>query len=149
MPQRYFYINPPHKNTRTIDNMDEPKVAKEVNKKVDELLDKVETVLDQQKELAEQQNVILEQVAVDEKEEEEVVEEVEKVEKVSDLQKNLIFHAKHHKLLFPLVVAVGVVLVWRGLWNLFDQVPILSYSFISLALGLIILWAFNRFNSIE
>ena|SRR5579872_4053536 len=128
--------------------MDEPKVAKEMGKKVDKLLSEVETVLHQQKELVKKQDVILEQVATDEKEEETVVEEVGKVEKVTDLQKNLIVHAKHHRLLFPLVVAVGVVLVWRGLWNLFDQVPILSYSFISLALGLIILWAFNRINSI-
>lgn len=128
--------------------MDEPKVAKEVNKKVDELLDKVETVLDQQKELVKKQEVILEEVTDDEKEEETVVAEVGKVEKVTELQKNLIVHAKHHRLLFPLVVAAGVVLVWRGLWNLFDQVPILSYSLISLSLGLIILWAFNRMNSI-
>ncbi len=128
--------------------MDTPQSTREVKNKVDELIDKVDAVLDQQKELAQKQDVILEQVAVDEKEEEVVVDEVEKVEKVSSLQKNLIFHARHHKLLFPLVVAVGVVLVWRGLWNLFDQVPILSYSFISLALGIIILWAFNRINSI-
>ncbi len=128
--------------------MDTPAKAKEVAKKVDKLLNEVEAVLDKQKELADKQDVILDKVVVDEKEEETVVTEVEKVEKVSDLQKNLIVHAKHHKLLFPLVVAVGVVLVWRGLWNLFDQVPILSYSLISLSLGLIILWAFNRFNSL-
>lgn len=128
--------------------MDTPAKAKEVAKKVDKLLDKVEAVLDQQKTLAKQQEVILEQVNVEEKQEEEVVTEVAKVENVDDLKHNLIVHAKHHRLLFPLVVAVGVVLVWRGLWNLFDQVPILSYSFISLALGLIILWAFNRFNSL-
>lgn len=128
--------------------MDTPQATKEVKKKVDQLLDKVETVLDQQKELVKKQDVILDKVAVDEKEEETVVAEVKSVEKVSDLQKNLIFHARHHKLLFPLVVAVGVVLVWRGLWNLFDQVPILSYSLISLTLGIIILWAFNRFNSL-
>lgn len=139
--------------------MDEPKVAKshkgttfpegsEVNKKVDDLLDKVETVLDQQKELVKKQDVILEQVSSDEKEEEEVVAEVGEVEKVTNLQKNLITHAKHHKLLFPLIVGVGVVMLWRGLWNLFDQTPIISYSFISIALGIIILWAFNRMNSI-
>lgn len=128
--------------------MDTPQQAKEVNKKVDQLLKKVETVLDQQKTLAKQQEVILDQVVVEEKEEEEVVTEVAKVESVEDLKKNLIFHARHHKLLFPLVVGVGVVLLWRGLWNLFDQIPIVSYSFISIALGLIILWAFNRMNSI-
>lgn len=130
--------------------VDTPTVAtKRVSKKVDKLLDKVDAVLSQQKELVKKQQVILEQVVVEEKEEQDVVKEVEKVESVEDLKTNLIVHAKHHKLLFPLVVAVGVVLVWRGLWNLFDQLPIVSYSVISLALGLIILWAFNRFNSID
>lgn len=126
--------------------MDTPKEAKEVKKKVEELLDKVDTVLTQQKELAKQQEVILDQVAVEEKEEKTVVAEVKNAEKVTDLQKNLITHAKHHKLLFPLVVTAGVVLVWRGLSGIFDATPLVSYSFISLALGIIILWAFNRMN---
>lgn len=122
--------------------------TKEVSQKVDKLLDEVETVLSQQKELAKQQKVILNQVTVEEKEEKIVEEEVERVENVEDFKQNLIFHARHHKLLFPLVVGIGVILVWKGLWNLVDQVPLLSYSLISLSLGLIILWAFNRFNSL-
>ena len=126
--------------------MDSPQQAKEVNKKVDQLLKKVESVLDQQKTLAKQQEVILDQVTVEEKEEEEVVTEVAKVESVEDLKKNLIFHARHHKLLFPLVVTAGVVLVWRGLSGIFDATPLVSYSFISLALGIVILWVFNRMN---
>lgn len=126
--------------------MDTPQATKEVKKKVNELIDKVDTVLTQQKQLAKQQEVILDQVAVEEKKEEEVVSEVEKVERVSDLQKNLIFHARHHKLLFPLVITAGVVLVWRGLTGIFDATPLISYSFISLALGVIILWIFNRIN---
>lgn len=118
----------------------------EVGKKVDKLLSKVETVLDQQKELVKKQEVILEQVTTDEKEEETVAKEVGKVEKVTDLQKNLITHARHHKLLFPLIITAGVVLVWRGLTGIFDATPLISYSFISLALGIIILWIFNRMN---
>lgn len=128
--------------------MDEPKAAKEVKEKVDQLLHKVDTVIKEQKELVEKQEVILEQVVIEEKKEDSVEEEVEKVEQVSDIQKNLIVHAKHHRLIFPLIVGVGVVLLWRGLWDLFDQIPIVSYSFISIALGIIILWAFNRMNSI-
>src|SRR5689334_12654077 len=101
--------------------MDTPQATKDVKKKVDQLLDKMDKVLDQQKELVKQQEVILDQVAVEEKEEVvAVTKEVEKAEKVNDLQKNLIVHAKHHKLLFPLVVTAGVVLVWRGLTGIFD-----------------------------
>lgn len=126
--------------------MDTPEAAQKVEKKVEELLSKVDTVIDQQKELAEKQEVILDQVAVEEKEEETVVTEVEKVESVSNLQQNLITRAKHHKLLFPLLIFAGVVLVWRGLTGIFDATPVISYSFISLAIGIIILWIFNRMN---
>lgn len=125
-----------------------PKVGKEVKKKVDELLDKVDTVLDNQKKLAKKEEVILSEVSSDEKEEKTAIQDIEKVEKVTNLQKNLIIRVKNHKLLFPLIVGIGVVLVWRGLWNLFDSVPILSYSLISLSLGIVILWAFNRINSL-
>ncbi len=128
--------------------MDNAKATSEVKEKVEELLDKVDTVIEQQRTIAKKEEVILDQVGVEEKEGKEVEQEMEKVEEVSVVQQKLITRAKHHHLLFPLVVAVGVVLVWRGLWNLFDQVPILSYSFISLGLGLVILWAFNRMNSI-
>lgn len=131
--------------------MDTPQAAKEVKEKVEELLTKVDTVIKQQETIAKKEEVILEQVVVEEKtgkEVEEEVETVEKTEEMNSVQKNLITRAKHHKLLFPLLTGVGVVLLWRGLWNLFDQIPIISYSFISIVLGVIILWAFNRMNSI-
>lgn len=126
--------------------MDDPKVAKAVDKKVDKLLDKVETVLESQKELVQKQNVILDKVKEDTTETEKVDIDIKEVEKVSDVQKSLINHAKHHKLIFPLVIMAAVVLVWRGLSGIFDVTPVISYSFISLALGLIILWIFNRMN---
>lgn len=126
--------------------MDTPQATKEVKEKVNELLDKVDTVITQQKELAKKQEVILDQVGVEEKQGIETEHEVEKVEEVSALQEKLITKAKHHQLLFPLVITAGVVLVWRGLTGIFDATPLVSYSFISLALGIIILWAFNRMN---
>ena len=126
--------------------MDTPQATKEVKQKVEELLDKVDAVLDQQKELVQKQEVILEQVTVEEKEAENIVEKVEEAEEVGSLQQNLITRARHHKLLFPLVITAGVVLVWRGLSGIFDATPLVSYSFISLTLGIIILWVFNRMN---
>ncbi len=120
--------------------MDQP-AAKEVKEKVDELLDKVETVIDQQKELAQKQEVILDQVSVEEKEGKKVEKEVEKV---TDIQSSFIVRTKKHQFLFPLIVTAGVVLVWRGFTGIFDATPLVSYSAISLALGVIILWVFNK-----
>jgi len=44
----------------------------------------------------------------------------------------------HHKVLFTCVGVVGVILVWRGIWSLFDQTPIVSNPIVSLLLGLLL-----------
>lgn len=121
--------------------MDTPAATKEVKEKVDELLEKVDKVIDQQKELAKKQEVIMDQVIVEEKEGEMVEKEIEKV---TNIQSSFIVKTKKHQFLFPLIVTAGVVLVWRGLSGIFDATPLVSYSAISLALGVIILWIFNR-----
>lgn len=127
---------------------DSTQSTKEVSKKVDALLERVDSVIDQQKDLAKKEEVILKQVVVEEKEDTVVEHEVEQVEVASKFQEKLVGKLQHHKLIFPLLVGVGVVLVWRGLWEIFDVTPIISYSFISLALGVVILWAVNRINSL-
>lgn len=41
----------------------------------------------------------------------------------------------HHKILFTLLGTTGVVLIWRGLWMLFDLTPVINHPIISLILG--------------
>lgn len=118
--------------------------TQKVNQKVDQLLEKVDKVIEQQKVLAKNEKVILEQVAVEEKEGEHVEEQVEKVTEISSIQSSFIVRTKKHKFLFPLIITAGVVLVWRGLSGIFDATPIISYSVISLFVGVGILWMFNR-----
>lgn len=118
-----------------------PVATKEVKKKVDQLLDKVNTVIDQQKELAKKQEVILDQVATEEKEDQTVEKEVKSV---GDIQSSFIVRTKKHQFIFPLIITAGVVLVWRGLSGIFDATPVISYSVISLLVGVGILWMFNR-----
>ena len=74
-----------------------------------------------------------------EEKEEKLVEE-----ETTFVQKLLINKAKKHRILFPLVVVTAVVLVWRGLWGIFDGTPILSSSYVSLGAGIILLWLFNK-----
>lgn len=123
-------------------------IPKEIAKKVDMLLQKVNNVVVKQQAIAKKEEVILQQVAQDEREDTVVEKEVEEVEQVSRFQEKIIGKLKHHKLIFPLLVGIGVVLVWRGLWEIFDVTPVISYSFISLALGIVILWTINRINSL-
>lgn len=42
----------------------------------------------------------------------------------------------HHKIIFYLVGVTGVVLIWRGIWVLFDATPFLNQPLASLGLGL-------------
>lgn len=131
----------------------------EPTQKINKLLDKVDEVIQQQKTLAKKQEVILEAVATDEKDDmqikTEVTTEVNKVDAIAKqittantFHENLITRVQKHEFLFPIIIIVGVVLVWKGLWGLFDQLPIVSYSFVSLLLGLSILWIFNRVKSL-
>lgn len=130
----------------------------EPTQKINKLIDKVDKVIEQQKKLEKKQEVILAAVASDEKTDVEIKTEVtEEVSKMGDITKEIttanIFHTtvskvQNNGVLFPIIIIIGVVLVWRGLWVLFDHLPIISYSFVSIILGIAILWTFNRIKSL-
>ena len=86
---------------------------------------------------------LLKQDIVQEEKEEAIVDT-----ETTFVQKMVINKAKKHKILFPLVVVTAVVLVWRGLWGIFDATPILSSSYVSLLAGIVLLWLFNKFTEL-
>ena len=104
--------------------------------------------MDKTKTVEQKVNTLLTKVDIIAKKEEVILKEVHQEEKQDTIQQKLVSKLQRHKLLFPLIVGIGVILVWRGLWELFDVTPIISYSFISLALGIVILWTINRINSL-
>ncbi len=48
------------------------------------------------------------------------------------------------RVIYSLLVVSGVVLVWRGVWDLADATPILKIPAVSLLVGLSILWLTQR-----
>ena len=52
------------------------------------------------------------------------------------------------KLTFTLIVIIGVVLVWRGIWEISESLPILQYSVIALLVGIGILWLIERYTDL-
>lgn len=50
----------------------------------------------------------------------------------------------HHKLIFSLVGIIGIIMVWRGVWTLFDNTPLLKDPLISIIIGFILV-AFSGF----
>lgn len=56
--------------------------------------------------------------------------------------------ARRYRMLFTLVVTAGVVLVWRGIWNLLDVTPIMSSPVVSLLVGIFVLWVVQRYTEL-
>lgn len=54
-----------------------------------------------------------------------------------------------HKLVFALVVIVGNVLIWRGIWHTADQLPIISSALVSLILGIGLLWLMKKYTDLK
>lgn len=53
-----------------------------------------------------------------------------------------------HKLISALVVITATVLIWRGIWHTVDDIPILSYSLISLGVGIFLLWIIRKYKDV-
>jgi len=45
----------------------------------------------------------------------------------------------HHKVIYALLVFLGLVLVWYGLWSIISVIPILNKPFVALATGIAVL----------
>jgi hypothetical protein len=122
-------------------------MATSVDSKIEKLIDKVEKVVQEQKEIKQTEKVILETVKETEKEDEVIEQEVE-TKSLAAMQRTIIQKVSTHKVLYPLIIMVGVVLVWRGMWGLFDVTPGLSYYGVSLVSGILILILFNSIKSL-
>ena len=44
----------------------------------------------------------------------------------------------HHRIAFTLLGTVGIILIWRGTWNLFDRAPFLNDPLTSILAGLLL-----------
>lgn len=100
-------------------------------------------------------------------EEEKILKEEEKIDKViespkfknlvengdaladlNNTRKRIIKKIAKHRFLFTLIVSLGIVLVWRGLWEISAGIPILSQSIVALVLGLGILWFIEKYSDL-
>ncbi|MDT8285167.1 MAG: hypothetical protein RQ767_06535 [Thermovirgaceae bacterium] len=45
----------------------------------------------------------------------------------------------HHKVIYALLVFLGLVLVWYGLWSIISVIPLLNKPFVALATGITVL----------
>lgn len=54
-----------------------------------------------------------------------------------------------HRFLFALLIAFAVVLIWRGLWEITEKLPLISESVIALLVGIGILWFFEKYTELH
>lgn len=53
--------------------------------------------------------------------------------------KNLEKFRLHHKIFFSLVGIIGVIAVWRGIWNFLDYTPIINDPATSIIFGFVLI----------
>ena len=85
-------------------------------------------------------------------EEEEIIgkqdEMLSGVRKMLSWRKTFVQKLSQHKAVFSTLLATGVVLISRGIWELSAHLPFLSSSIVALLTGIIILSAINRYPNL-
>lgn len=66
--------------------------------------------------------------------------------KIETFRSRFVSKIAKHRFIFSLLAASGVVLVWRGLWDISETLPILSSSFVALIVGLGLLWLLQKYT---
>lgn len=118
-----------------------------------EIAQKEKQILAEEKKITEEAEAILKiKPAIKQildKEQTVAAEEAAVTTELNFFQKFFVARAKKHRAIFQVIIVLGVVLVWRGLWGIFDQMPIISSAVISLVVGLILLWLFNKITDLN
>lgn len=122
------------------------KILQEIAEKEKQILNEEKKITDQAEKFLKIQPVIKQ---ILQKEQTVLQEETVVTTELNFFQRFFVNRAKKHKMIFQIIIVLGIVLVWRGLWGIFDQIPIISSAIISLLVGLSVLWLFNRITDLS
>jgi hypothetical protein len=53
-----------------------------------------------------------------------------------------------HRLVFTVIITFGVVLIWRGFWEVTAVLPLLSSPIVCLIVGFIVLWGVKKYTEL-
>ncbi len=70
------------------------------------------------------------------------------IKEASLIKKSILRKISKHKFLFTIIFTLGIVLVWRGLWNFTESIPFLKNSVVSLLVGFSILWLIEKYTEL-
>ena len=57
--------------------------------------------------------------------------------------------SRKQRLLFALIVTFAVVLIWRGIWEIVDIIPFLSFAVVSLIVGILLIWFLQKYTDLH
>ncbi len=77
----------------------------------------------------------------------EVLEAAPALHEVNTFRSKVVRRLQKHRLLFTLFVALGIVLVWRGLWEITEH--FITSAVVSLILGIVLLWLIKRYTDLH
>lgn len=77
------------------------------------------------------------------------VEDIQTTEKILSkagyYRRKIVRKLARHRFLFSVLMSIGGVLIWRGLWDITASLPVLKESIVALLLGFFILWLLERY----
>ena len=77
----------------------------------------------------------------------EILDAAPAIKEVSAFRLRVVRRMQKHRLIFALLIALGIVLVWRGLWEVTES--LISSAFISLILGILLLWLTKKYTDLH
>lgn len=90
------------------------------------------------------------------KKEDEIKNEVDQIEKstqalnsIERYRHNVVKKLAKHKFVFSMIVSLGVVLIWRGIWDITAELPILKENFVALLVGFAIIWFLEKYSEVH
>ncbi len=69
------------------------------------------------------------------------------VKDLGSFRSNLARRIAKHKFIYTLLISLGIVLVWRGLWETTES--LIASSIVSLMAGIILLWLVKKHTEIH
>ncbi len=108
----------------------------------------VKKILQQGEAIEDKVDQLLQEEQRVEKNVEEVKQEETVIAQVETKRKRFVRKLAKHKFLFSMVASLGVVLVWRGLWDVTAELPVLKDSLVALLIGFAIIWFLEKYSEI-
>lgn len=106
-------------------------------------------VLEQTEKIEDKVDLLLKEEKIIEGEVKEVKKDESVLVHVEHHRRGFVKKLAKHKFIFSLIVSLGVVLVWRGLWDITAELPVLKESGVALVLGLAIVWFLEKYSEVE